>query len=856
MSFVQRAGIYAIALVLLSFGFSAVFAADQNMVPLDANGLPVWVAREWDDTPIRLELHDYDELARLLSAVPLSRFDREMMTPVWVGDKIDHIVLEPRVTAEELQALRDAGYDPVVVRDIFRENREAAEQQWAQRAMDKDTQVFSFPLTTYPTNAEIGSIIDDVVTAHPAIARKFQWGTTVQGRELWGVVISADVNNESAEPEVRLSSTMHGDEVVGMVMLCNLADYLTTNYGQIGYDDVTNLVDNYEIHIMPLHNPDGNAAGQRYNANSVDLNRNFPLPSGSHPTQEIENINYMSYANANDFVISINAHGGALVANYLWDYTYTLTPDNAALIELSLEYSTYNVPMYNGSFPQGITNGADWYVVDGSVQDWSYDQTGCIDTTMELSNTKWPSAGTLVGFWGDNRESLMHYTKAARYGVNGVVTGSDTGMPLDATITVTGNSKTVDTDPAFGDYYKLLDTGTYEISYSAPGYITQTISSVLTTWGTPTVLDVVLNPVAHGAIAGNVYEILGPPIAAQVDAYSHPLNVLQATTLSSAGDGSYSFPSLVYGDYRLVYTAAGHVTGEQLVTLDAANVTAPDISLAVAVEILVFSTDFEGPSSDGWTTTGTWGTIADGADGTTYAMTDSPSGSYGHGLDIACTMTLGVDLTELDEGELTYRAKWNIESNWDGCRVQVSLAGGAWATLDTPHTFPGSGQGEQISGEEYYEGSQATWITETIDLAPWLTETNVRFRFVLTTDGSVSYDGFTFDEFVIAGVGSVTTGVDNTPLVPARLGGVHPNPFNPTTKVTFELARDGQARIDVYDVTGRLVRTLLDGRVGAGEQSVRWDGRDGDGAQAASGLYFVRLRAAGVEETAKAVLVK
>jgi len=848
MSFVRRAGVTALVIVLLSLGFSTLLAADV---------LPDWAVREWDDTLVRIELGSYDELARLLAAVPLSRFDREVLTPIRNGDKIERIVIEPRVTAAELQSLQRAGYEALPIRDLFRENRVATEQVWDIRSQDKDAQVFTFPLSTYPTHAEIGTILDDIETAHPAIARTFQWGTSVQGRALWGIVISSDVNNESAEPEVRLSSTMHGDEVVGMIMLLDLAEYLTTRYGQIGYDDVTNLVDNYEIHIMPLHNSDGYVLGQRYNANGIDLNRNYPLPGGTHPTQQVETSHFMNYANSHDFAISQNAHGGALVANYLWDYIYTLAPDDAALIKLSLEYSTYNLPMYNSSiFDQGITNGAAWYVATGTLQDWSYDQTGCIDTTMELSTTKWPSASTLVGFWNDNRESLMHYTKAARYGVNGIVTGSDTGLPLAATVTVTGNTKTVSTDAAHGDYYKLLATGTYEITFSAPGYIDRTFTGVATSWGTPTVLDAVLDPIAHGSIAGTVSEMGGPFLAAQIDAYSHPLNVLQATTVSSAGDGSFTFPSLVYGDYRLVYTAVGHVTAEQFVTLDAPSVTALPMALAVAIEVMVFSTDFEGPTSDGWTLDGIWGTIAGGAAGTAYAMTDSPSGSYANNLTSACTMTTGVDLTQIEEGTLTYAAKWDIESNWDGCRVQISVGGGPWATISTASTQPGSGQGAQNSGEEYYEGSQAGWITETIDLASWLDQTDVRFRFVLTTDSSVTRDGFTFDEFVIAGLGSVITQVDDTPAVPARLAGIYPNPFNPSTNVMFELARSGQARVDVYDVSGRLVRTLVDGFVGAGEQSIVWDGRDRHGSTTASGLYFVRMRAAGVDETAKAVLLK
>jgi hypothetical protein len=159
--------------------------------------------------------------------------------------------------------------------------------------------------------------------------------------------------------------------------------------------------------------------------------------------------------------------------------------------------------MYNGDFPQGITNGADWYIVNGSVQDWSYDQTDCIDVTVELHDTKWPSASLLDGLWNDNRQSLMHFVKAARYGINGVVTSAATGLALAATVTVAGNAKPVHTDPARGDYYKLLNTGTYGLTFTATGYLSKTVSGVATTWGTPTILNVALLPEGSADVPGD-----------------------------------------------------------------------------------------------------------------------------------------------------------------------------------------------------------------------------------------------------------------------------------------------------------------------------------------------------------------
>lgn len=68
-----------------------------------------------------------------------------------------------------------------------------------------------------------------------------------------------------------------------------------------------------------------------------------------------------------------------------------------------------------------------------------------------------------------------------------------------------------------------------------------------------------------------------------------------------------------------------------------------------------------------------------------------------------------------------------------------------------------------------------------------------------------------------------------------------PNPFNPTTTISFVNPAEGHVRVAVYDVAGRLVRVLAEGPIGSGRASVVWDGRDARGRQLASGVYFARL---------------
>jgi len=96
------------------------------------------------------------------------------------------------------------------------------------------------------------------------------------------------------------------------------------------------------------------------------------------------------------------------------------------------------------------------------------------------------------------------------------------------------------------------------------------------------------------------------------------------------------------------------------------------------------------------------------------------------------------------------------------------------------------------------------------------------------------------------------------PVLPwaVAITNVYPNPMNPHSRVTFELARPGLTRVAVYALDGRLVRTLLDAPQTAGTHEVQWDGTDRWGNHAASGTYVFRLVNGEVSDTRKVVLVK
>ena len=89
-----------------------------------------------------------------------------------------------------------------------------------------------------------------------------------------------------------------------------------------------------------------------------------------------------------------------------------------------------------------------------------------------------------------------------------------------------------------------------------------------------------------------------------------------------------------------------------------------------------------------------------------------------------------------------------------------------------------------------------------------------------------------------------------------RLYQNRPNPFNPTTEIHFSLAQAGSVRISIYDVTGQLVKTLVNGRKDAGPHSVVWDGTNDLGKPVGSGIYWSKMSTDTYSSNKKMVILK
>jgi hypothetical protein len=324
--------------------------------------------------------------------------------------------------------------------------------------------------TNYPTYEQIKAKLEEFAAKYPQIVRLTSIGKTVKGRDLLVLKISDNVAVDEVEPEFKYISSMHGDEITGRELTIRLVDEMLQKYGSDAA--ITDLINNTEIFVMPSMNPDGSELRQRANAAGQDLNRNFPEAVRNEPNnsagRQPETQAIMAFQASRNISLSANFHGGAIVANYPWDAKYDRHPFDGLLQELSLEYANLNPEMRSSTeFNRGITNGADWYVLYGGMQDWSYIWHNDLQITVELSDTKWPNYKDIPGFYTSNRDSMIRYMELVHQGA---------GIQL-ANRSANGKVEVLNAQGASlgtygfqrGEFYKVLAPGAYTFKVEADG---------------------------------------------------------------------------------------------------------------------------------------------------------------------------------------------------------------------------------------------------------------------------------------------------------------------------------------------------------------------------------------------------
>ena len=672
----------------------------------------------------------------------------------------------------------------------------------------------------YHSYTELTADMAAWAAAYPSITQLVSIGNSFEGRDLWALKISDNPTLQEFEPEIQWIGAHHGNEIMSVEVCYYMAEYLLENYGTD--PQVTWLVNEREIWIIPMLNPDGHTAGSRYNAQGTDLNRNYLCPCGCNPGTAFSAPESRALRDWNvrmNPVTSLTFHTGAVYVNYLWDYTYSPTPDEPMIITISDVYGALS------GLP--VTNGADWYIVHGSCQDWCYETRGEIDTTIELCVSHNPPASSIDGIVADNIPAMLYQARMSGRGIRGLATDADTGEPLRATISIPEIGKDVYTDSDVGDYHRMVESGTYTVVCNVAGFPTQTEYNVSASLDTFVVVDFQFEA-ARGTINGYVSDGESSPIAATVE----------VTNLSGYSDttdpvtGYYEILNVPVGTHNLRASQPGYSSEERTgISVADGTITSEDFILEQAY----FFDDIESGTSQ-WT--GTWGTTSIYAHSPSTSMTDSPGGDYPNNATTTMTLNSGLDLSESTTASLVFWHRYDTESGYDLCLVEVSVnGGGSWTQVAS------------------YSGLQNYWTEVTVGLDPYVGTDDFKVRFILSSDGWVQRDGWYVDDVHV--FADQPTGLDDG-TVPVRIAvGNCPNPFNPRTSVHYTVPEVAPVDLVIYDASGRLVRSLV--RVSshdAGRHSVSWDGRDQGGTEVAAGVYFAHLTVDSDSASSKMVLLK
>ncbi len=579
------------------------------------------------------------------------------------------------------------------------------------------------------TMAEIYSKLDSMRLAFPnLITSKFVIGYTIENRPIYAVKISDNPDLDENEPEVFYNSLIHCREPAAMMAVMYYMYYLLENYGT--NPEVTYLVNNREIFFVPLINVDGyeynrttNPSGggmwrknRRNNGGSygVDLNRNFGYKWGYDNTgssnipndetyrgtaafSEPETQAFRQFVNGRQFKTALNYHTYSNYLLYPWSYVDQPTPDAALFLEYAIDMTRYNNYEY-GQPPQLL------YTVNGCTDDWMYgeqeEKAKIISFTPECGNSNdnfWPPQSRIFPIAFENLKPNLYITWVA------------------------------------GEYVSMQNA-VFNQQYFNPG--DQNVELLVT--------------FANKGLS---------------DATNVTVKLLSLTSGISVTNGEYSLGNIPKRQnytlptpfkFNIGYNFTPGAKVKLLVqSLTNGIVMSNDtLSFVIGTPQYAFLDNNDDPAIL-WDITATPATPKWEATNSTFysspvSYTDSKTGSYANNATVTLTTKNNINLTALNAPILSFFTKYEFESQWDCGILQISTNNGTtWVNLAGQYTKPASGKGMQTpAGAPVYDGAQTTWVNEIIDLTPY-TANQVKLRFVLKSDGSITKDGWYLDDIGI-----------------------------------------------------------------------------------------------------------
>ena len=412
---------------------------------------------------IRVYIHDEAEI------VPLLEMGLDIVD-VSRGEYIEVVTIQ-----EELDTLIETGFD-------VRVQIEDMERYYAAQNVNMD------PMGGFLTYDEMVERLNLIHDTYPDLTTEpYSIGQSWEARDMWVIKVSDNPEIDEDEPELWYDGLHHAREPIGMQLLVYFIEYLMENYGVI--PEVTEVVDERELFILPCANPDGYVYNQTTNPNGggmwrknrrdngggsygVDLNRNYPYdwghdnqgsspnPSsatyrGPSPASEPEIQTITNYINTRHIAISHSYHSYGDLILYPWSADYNgVTPDNADFVAIANQISTWN----------GYQPGTAWqllYNVNGGSVDWHYGQQDehykIMAFSQEVGPSFWPPASMINQLCQENLMPNLYCAQIADQYVQPEVYLQFSDMEIDDS---SGNNNgSADPGENIGLTITLMNTG-------------------------------------------------------------------------------------------------------------------------------------------------------------------------------------------------------------------------------------------------------------------------------------------------------------------------------------------------------------------------------------------------------------
>nr|NQU94278.1 carboxypeptidase regulatory-like domain-containing protein [Bacteroidota bacterium] len=756
-------------------------------------------------------------------------------------DKNVHIDL--MATPEQLRLLQDQKLDPVIrtTREYLTENL-----------------VEGLRLEGYHTYDEILAILQDYATTHPDICVLHDIGNSLgklyfeagypayeaYQHEIWALKISDNPELDEDEPTLLYDAVHHAREPIGVEVVLNFTEHLFSNYGVD--PAITNAIDNNQIWIVPLVNPDGyklvmdsleiwwrktirdNNGNHQIDPflpdwiepDGVDPNRNYGIYWGgdwnsapwfretyrgpysfSEPcSQAMGNLMAQHH-----FVTELSYHSYGEKFLYPWAHNTQnyLTPDHLLYETLANELALMTPRLASGYYFQ--TTVGSITLLTGCTMDYAYGRHGIISYSVELAQDFIPDPSDIEPVCVANLASQLYLLERVHERIlTSHVKDANTDDPVVAMIFIEGIDNIPNgryeykCDADYGRFYRLLNPGDYQVRFSAFGYETQEFEDININESGATELEVLLEPASPFVLTGMVKDQDGYAIAnAEVVVGNIPVD-----TVWTDGDGYFNFDPFYAGTYDIEVAADQFYTFHETFEID------PDqnnLSVGLTPYDVIGFEDEDALDNFNMTGFQTWSRT----------------------------------IEESFAGEFSLVTPVMSTNQHSAISIKLCFDTDIFMTLATKVSFDSVAQGMIFTMDEHILKTY-TWDNDWVCDTFFIPQGMHQFKWAISRGYQIPSPGFEnkawIDEIDFY---NPYTGLSENINISLSAFDCFPNPSQNSFSFSGDERLDHIYFAGVFDVSGRLIRILDHSQLS--DQQLLWDGTNGNGLPVKDGIYFVKI---------------